>query len=141
MNLTDVLKEIASKLDTIEGLRVYPHRPDRITPPAAFPDLPERIDYDGSYGRGMDSLTIPVNVLVGKVSDRASHEQIAAYVAGSGPRSFKATLDARDPGSYQSCDDARVRTVTFAVFTIAGVDYLAASFDVDVSGQGAEPWR
>lgn len=136
MNLFAVMAEIATRLERIDGLRVHAHRPDRITPPAAFPDLPEKIDYDGTYGRGMDSVTVPVNVLVGKVSDRKSQEAIAAYVAGSGPRSFKSTLDAKSTDDYESCDDLRVRAVTFAVFTIAGVDYLAASFDVDVTGSG-----
>lgn len=135
MNLWDVMVEISTRLGQVEGLRAFPFRPNRITPPAAFPDLPDGIDYDRAYDRGMDQFTIPVNVLVGKVSDRASHEQILDYV-GKGPRSFKSCLDSKGPGDYASCDDVHVRRVQFAVFEIAGSDYLAASFDVDVTGSG-----
>jgi hypothetical protein len=137
MNLQAVREEIAARLATIEGLNTFPYRPDKIVPPAAFPDLPERIDYDGSYERGMDAMPLPVNVLVGKMSAQASHEQIAAYVAGEGPRSFKATLDSSPSNPYTSCDDVHVKSVEFAIFTIAGVDYLAASFSVDITGNGA----
>jgi hypothetical protein len=89
MNLQAVREEIAARLATIEGLNTFPYRPDKIVPPAAFPDLPERIDYDGSYERGMDAMPLPV------------------------------------------------KSVEFAIFTIAGVDYLAASFSVDITGNGA----
>lgn len=137
MNLKAVREELAARLATIDGLNTYPFRPDKITPPAAFPDLPDRINYDGTYERGMDSIPIPVNVLVGKLSAQASQEQIADYVAGEGPRSFKATLDSSPSNPYTSCDDVHVKSVEFAVFTIAGVDYLAASFSVDITGNGA----
>lgn len=137
MNLADVMAEVAEKLDIIVGLRVSPYRPDRITPPAAFPDLPERIDYDKTFRRGSDQVTLPVNVLVGKVSDRASHVAIAEYVAGSGQRSVKATLDSTDTNTYTSCDSVRVASVEFAIFAIGEVAYLAATFDVDIAGSGS----
>lgn len=132
------MEEIAARLATIEGLNTFSYRPDKIVPPAAFPDLPERIDYDGTYGRGMDEFPdLPVNVLVGKLSAQASHEKIADYVNGEGPRSFKATLDSSTTNRYTSCDEVHVKSVEFAIFTISGVDYLAASFSVGITGNGA----
>lgn len=138
MNLADAMDEIAAQLDTISGLRVHPFPPDSITPPAAVVDLPESIGFDETYGRGMDKMTIPVTVLVGKAVDRASRDQIAPYFDGSGERSIKTVLEA---GTYSAFDaeSLRVRVADdpFEVWTYAGVAYLGGAFRIDVAGQGA----
>lgn len=137
MNVIDVMAEMAEKLGTITGLRVTPYRPDSLAPPAAFPDLPERITFDGTYRRGMDQLTMPVVVVVGRVSDRASHKEILAYAAGSGPSSFKAKLDSSTTNTYTACDTVTVKTVDFVYVTLSAVNYLAAEFSVDIAGSGS----
>lgn len=137
MILADVAQEVADKLGGIDQLRSYPFRPSPLVPPVAFPDLPERITYDQTFRRGSDQITLPVNVLVGKAFDRASHEQIWAYVDGSGPRSVKARLDSSETNVYTSCDSVRVESVEFAIFPVADVAYLAASFSVDIAGPGS----
>lgn len=134
MDLNAVMDELGEELDTIAGLRVYDFPSDHITPPAAVLAWPDEITYDETYGRGMDRLTLPVVVLVGKASDRASRDTLAAYADGSGASSVKAVLEG---GTYTSCDSVRVMRAEFDVVRIAGVDYAAAVFDLDVAGQGA----
>jgi len=91
--LADVMDELAARIDTIDGLRVHAFPPDNVHPPAAIVTYPDEYMYDKTFGRGMDRLTIPVVVLVGKVSDRKSRDQLGAYVDGSGPRSIKGVLE------------------------------------------------
>lgn len=137
MILADVVQEIADKLGTITGLRSYAYRPGNLVPPVAFPDLPESITYDRTMVRGSDQITLPVNVLVGKAFERAAHEQIWAYVDGSGARSVKATLDTSNTNTYTSCHSVRVESAEFAIFPVGEVAYLAASFNVDIAGSGS----
>lgn len=134
MNLATVMDEIGEALQGITGLRVFPYTADKVTPPAAIIDLPDEITYDETYDRGADGFKIPVTVVVGKVSDRASRDAIAAYVAGSGPSSVKQVVDG---WNYTEADSVTVTRCEFAVVTFAATQYLGALFDVDVLGQGA----
>lgn len=133
MILADVMQQLAGRLDTIAGLRVHGYPADSITPPAAVVSYPDTYTLDSTYARGMDRLELPVVVLVGKVSDRASRDKISAYADGAGARSVKAVLES---GTYTAFDSARVTQVEFDIVAIAAVEYLAATFTVDVAGKG-----
>ena len=134
MNLADVMDEIAAQVDTISGLRTYPFPPDQVAVPAAIVTYPGEYTFDETFGRGLDRLKLPVIVLVGKVSDRKSRDQLGAYCNGSGASSIKAVVEA---GSYTAFDEARVERIEFDVISMAGVEYVAATFTLDVAGQGA----
>lgn len=96
MNLADVMTEIGDRLDTIAGLRVYRYPPDQVAVPAAVVTYPEDYIFDATFGRGMDTMTLPVVVMVGRVSDRKSRDLIAGYCDGAGPQSIKAVLETGD---------------------------------------------
>jgi hypothetical protein len=134
VKLEDVMDEVAARLATIEGLRVFAYPTDSVAPPAAVVSFPENITFDETYGRGMDRMTLPVVVAVGKPYARSTRPLLAAYCNGSGPASVKAALEA---GDYASCDVVRVTGIDFDVVTIAGTDYMAALFDLDIAGAGA----
>ncbi|HKX46586.1 MAG TPA: hypothetical protein VJP77_07775 [Planctomycetota bacterium] len=134
VNLADVMDEVAAQLDTITGLRAFAYPPDALVPPAAVVSYPDEVSYDQTYARGMDRITLPVVVLVGKASDRMSRDTIAGYVDGTGAGSIKAVVEA---GTYTACDTVRVSRCEFDVVRIAGIDYLAALFELDITGQGA----
>lgn len=134
MNVADVMDQIAQRLDTITGLRVFAYPPPKVTPPAAYLPYPESITYDATYGRGSDELAAGVVVVVGKVSERFCRDDLAAYADGAGARSVKAVLES---GDYTAFDTVRVSEVTFDVLPIAGVDYLAAMFELQIAGPGS----
>lgn len=134
MNLDNVLGQMATQLDTIANLRVYDFPPDQVYPPCAIVSWPDTYTYDFTYGRGSDRMSVPVVVLVGKVSDRASRTNLAAYTDGSGASSVKAVLEA---GTYTAFHELRVESVDFDVVSVAGIDYAAALFTIDVVGTGA----
>ena len=134
MNLGEVMQAVADRIDTIAGLRVYAYPPDTVNAPAAVVTYPDTYTYDATYGRGMDRLELPVVVLIGKVSDRASRDNLSRYVDGSGAASIKQVLES---GTYTAFDSCRVTGAEFDVIAIGAVEYLAATLTLDIAGQGA----
>lgn len=133
MNLADAMDELAAALAPIEGLRVFPYWTDRITPPAAIVGWPDPLTFDATFGRGSDKVEFPLHVAVGKFDARSSRDQMAKYADGSGEFSVKAAIESHTPAAY---DSARVTRVEFDVLTVAEVDYLAATFYIDITGRG-----
>lgn len=133
MNLADCMDAIATQLDTITGLRTFAFPPDSLVPPAAVVSYPEDYTYDAAYGRGMDRLTLPVVIVLGKPTDRSVRDRLGAYVDGSGTRSVKQVVEA---GTYTAFDSVRVASVEFDVVAIGGQDFMAALFSLDIAGKG-----
>lgn len=134
MNLAAVMDELAAELDTIADLRVYAFPADNVPVPAAIIGYPESITFDTTMGRGVDTIVIPIFVLVGRVTDRTSRGLLSVFVDGSGTKSIKAVLQAGKP--WVAMSSVRVASVESSVVTVAGVDYLAAVFTVNVYGSG-----
>lgn len=136
MDLGAVMDEVADRLRTIDGLRVYAYPADAVAPPAAVVTYPDEYVFDATFGRGMDTMTLPVIVMVGKVSDRASRDRVAAYCAGGGAGSVKAAVEADDPAPV-AYDTARVQAIDFDILMVGQVEYLGATFTIDIAGTGA----
>lgn len=132
MDLVAVQTEIAARLLTIHP-RVFDHMVDTITPPTFIVAMP-RITFDLTARRGKDQWQVPVLLAVGKVSDRASRDNLAPFIAGSGSKSVKQVLEAGTPTSF---DTIRVTGCEFEVMTWGTVEYLVAAFTLDITGKGA----
>lgn len=135
MNLADVMDQIAAQLRTIDGLRVVMEG-ERVSVPCAFVALPSSLTFDETYGRGSDSMTLSVVVLVSGTPPRTVRKVLGAYCDGSGDSSVKAVLEASDAG-YTAFDSARVASVAFDVYSAGAVQYPAAIFDLDITGHGS----
>lgn len=134
MNLADVMEEAGALLDTLTGLRVHRHPPGSVVPPAGVVSYPDSITFDVTGGRGVDRIDgLTVTLVVGKVTERRARDEIAAYAAGSGPKSIKALFEGHP---WETCDDLTLSRCEFEIATIGGVDYLAATFYADVLGEG-----
>lgn len=127
MNVSTVMGQIGTRLRTISGLRVFDFPPDSLQPPAAVVAWPNVLTYDSTMARGADEATFEVHVLVGKAVDRSAQQQLSLYLDGSGSKSIKTAIEAGTVG-----DSVRVSSGAVSVMTVAGTDYLAATFDVDV---------
>jgi hypothetical protein len=134
VNLASVMDELGTALETIPNLRVFPHWPDRINPPVGLVGWPDPLTYDSTMARGSDQVTLPITVLVGKVDSRSARDRVAAYADGSGTSSVKAAIDGFESTAY---DSARVTRCQFNTIPVSGVEYLAATFFVDLIGTGA----
>jgi hypothetical protein len=137
MNIADVMDQVGAQLSTIDGLRVYPWNVDKVSAPAAVVALPEEIDYDATFGRGSDSLTLDVYVFVARIDQRTGRDALAAYLDGSGSRSVKAAVDSSHTVIYTACDVVRVAKASVEPLVSGGVDYLGAVFTLEITGQGA----
>lgn len=133
------MTEIGAVLTTFTaanpGLRVYDYPPPTIVAPAIVVSYPDRIVYDATYGRGADIIRgVPVIAMVGKATDRTARDRVAQYANGSGTSSVKVTLEAH---AWVSCQEVVITECTFDVVTVAGVDYIAALFSLDIIGLGS----
>jgi hypothetical protein len=133
VDLEAVMGELEVALATVSGLRVITVG-DKATPPAAFITYPDGITFDVTYGRGSDSMELMAVVLVGRTVARETRKALAAYCEGSGSASVKAALEAY---TYTSAEVVNIPHVDFDVHTVAGVDYMAAVFTIEITGQGA----
>lgn len=128
MDVGAVMDEVTGALATIPNLRTFAYFPDKVTPPAAVVDFPS-VDYDNTFSRGADRVTLPVTVLVSRVDSRSARDRLLT-LAGQ----VKAAIEDAEPTSYHS---ARVVGVEFNhSFVLAAVEYAAAAFSVDVIGPG-----
>lgn len=131
LDLNAVMDAIGVRLNQISGLRVYDYLAESAAPPAAIVGLPADGEYDVTKDRGCDRAVVPVTVLVGKVSDRASRDALAGYVAGTGDRSVKAAVEA-DGVLAGAAKAVQVKFPAIDIVTLGTVDYLGAVFDVEV---------
>lgn len=133
MNLADVMDQLAEQLGTIDGLRVIVDD-EKVRVPCAIVAMPSAYDFDATYGRGSDTMTIPVVVLVSGVVRRTVRRSLGAYCNGSGARSVKAAVEA---GKYTAFDSVRVTGIQFDEYESAGDGYPAAIFSLDITGSGS----
>lgn len=136
MNLGNVMDDLGMGLGLIDGLRVHPYWATQISPPAAIIGWPDPLSFDSTMGRGGDRIDLPIYVLVGKIDARSSRDQLSRYLAGSGGDSIKAALERESGWSHHSFHSCRVKSAQVEVMTVAAVDYLAATFRVDIIGGG-----
>lgn len=135
MDLNTVAAELGTALGSIAGLTVPEWGVQRVSPPFALIPMPDAITYDMTYGRGGDRIEDwPLLVLIDRPARPESRRAIAAYAAGSGPKSVKAAIEDH---TYTACDTVRVTSCEFDVVSYADVSYLAAMFHLDISGKGA----
>jgi hypothetical protein len=137
VNIADVMDEMATKLEAISGLRVYPYTINSVSAPAAIVALPGQITFDTTYGRGADTVQLDVYVFVSRIVERAGRDELAAYVDGSGASSVKAALDNGPSVSYTSCDTVTVTEAQVQPLSSGGIEFLGVVFTVDIVGQGA----
>lgn len=136
MNLGAVMDEAATAVGALTGLSVFRYPPSSIDPPAAIVSYPQSVDYDETYRRGTDQFTdLEITLVVGRVDDLSTRDQVAAWSAGSGGQSVKAALEAH---RWVTCDDLTINSCEFEAWDLAGVPYLAAIFKATAVGPGTE---
>lgn len=129
LDLNAVMDGLGVRLATIAGLRVSDFPASAAAVPAALVGLPTALEYDATWGRGVDRCVVPVMVVVGRVADRAARDAMSLYLAGTGAKSVKAAVDGNLGGAAQS---VRVTGARAEVVTLGAVEYLGATFDVEV---------
>lgn len=131
LDLGSVMDGLGVRLETISGLRVFDYTPDSASPPFAVVSLPDEVAYDFTKAGGLDQATVPVHVLVSRVTDRGARDRLVPYVSSTGASSVKAAIEG-DVSLGGASDTVRVETARISVMSVGGVEWLAATFNVDV---------
>jgi len=125
--LSELRTGLATNLATITGLRTAAIMPDNPNPPIAIVQ-PDSIAYDDTFGRGMQTYTFTVVVLVGRVVERSAQNSIDAFCASTGSSSIKLALES-DKTLGGRAFDLRVTDMrSYASILVGEVNYLAAEF-------------
>jgi hypothetical protein len=138
VDLYTIMTEIKTRLSAVPNLRtVEIGWGEIVSPPAAKIYLPETIRFDTTYGRGVDVYDdLAVVVFVALTNPRSALKTLAPFMAGSGAQSIKAAIDTAS-GAYASAHDVQVVTAEIDQTKLAGTDYLAGLFHLQILGKGA----
>lgn len=126
--LSTVMDAIATEISDAGIMdRVYAWPSDGVTVPCAVVGYPTAIDFDTTFGRGSDRAVFPVYVLVGRVADQNTRDVLSGIVTGA--TGIKDALDGTLGGAVQS---ARVTDMKVEAVTVQGVEFLSATFELEV---------
>jgi hypothetical protein len=127
--ISELRTGIANNLATISGLRTTPTIPDNPSPPIAV-ILPQGVEYDNTFGRGMNTYTFAVTVIVGRVSERSGQNSLDAYVSSTGSSSIKLAIESDKTLNGKAFDLRVTDSRNYGELTVGEVTYLSAEFTV-----------
>ncbi|MEU6267692.1 hypothetical protein [Saccharopolyspora shandongensis] len=135
MDIIAVRAGLAGNASRVPNLRTFAYVPDSIAPPTFFVGEVTG-EFDGAFGRGMDTLTVVCRVLVAWADDRTGQRQLDSFLSGAGEQSLKAALE-WDSTLGGACDDLRVTGWSgYGLYEMNGNQYYGAEFNVTVIGEG-----
>lgn len=137
MDVAASMEEIAERLRQVDNLRAhgFPIGVAQVGAGTAIVGYPSGYTFDSTYQRGSDDVTLPIVVVVGEIYGKVTRDRLGEYIAGSGPRSIKGVVES---GAYTAFETVRVPTVEFDTVMIGAVEYLAAIFSAEISGEGEQ---
>jgi len=127
--ISELRTGLAANLATITGLRTAATVPDNPNPPIAI-ILPQGVEYDNTFGRGMNTYTFAVTVIVGRVSERSGQNALDAYVSSTGSASIKLAIELDKTLNGKAFDLRVTDSRNYGELTVGEVTYLSAEFTV-----------
>jgi hypothetical protein len=130
-SISSIRTGLATRLATISGLRTAATMPDLPSPPIAIV-IPDNINFDDTFHRGMDTLTFRIFLVVGRADERTAQNSIDGYCATSGASSIKAAIEG-DKTLGGNAFDCRVTDMrNYGSVLISETTYLSCEFVVIV---------
>jgi hypothetical protein len=130
-SITNIRTGLATRLATISGLRTAATMPDLPNPPIAIV-IPDNINFDDTFHRGMDTLTFRIFLVVGRADERMAQNSLDGYCATSGASSIKAAIEG-DKTLGGNAFDCRVTDMrNYGSVLISETTYLSCEFVVIV---------
>lgn len=131
------MTEVAGRVHGLGGLRAFPTPPDSAPVPFACCGAPEtpngvKLTYSRTGARGASQLTLPLLVAVAKVTDRVGWAELMAFTSDTGPNSVVLALE--EPDEYTAFDTLAVSGWEIGETTLAGVELLGVTFELDITG-------
>lgn len=127
MNVAAVMTAVANALtDELVVERAYDWPAGSVDPPCAIVGYPEAGQpFDNTMSRGTDRALFPLWIVCGAADKRSSRDVVTGFVA---PVKAALELPPADPAWLS----LRVTTWGVEFVNIAGLDYVAAKFELDV---------
>lgn len=130
MALVSELRDgLKTNLATVTGLRTADTIPDNPSPPIAIV-MPQGVSYDDAFGRGMQTYSFTILLVVHRASERSGQNALDAYISSTGSSSIKLAIES-DKTLNGKAFDVRVTDVRNYGDTMIGeINYLSAEFVV-----------
>jgi hypothetical protein len=132
---SEIRQGLVAGLKSLPGLTVSPYRAANVQPPHAVIGLPQ-IEYDSTFGRGSDTLTLQILVYVSRADDELAQANLDEFLSGHGDRSLKTVLEDTSITGLTEAMVRVVRTETGTASSADGSEWMAATFDVQVIVSG-----
>lgn len=113
--IATTLKNVYEALPDVDEVQVFDTVPDVNTTPAmvVMPAPRDPVDFNGAFGRGTDTYTFDLIIMVAKGQYSVSQKQLAQYITGYGATSVReiiynnSDLGLTD-GTDANCDGVRL---------------------------------
>lgn len=129
--IAEIKNGLATNLATISGLRTSGTIPEQVNPPVAIITF-NTVEYDSTFGRGMDMYSFTVTVIVSRADARNAQNLLDVYCAPTGTSSIKTAIEL-DRSLGSKANDLRVTSLSsYGNLTIGETNYFAAEFAVTV---------
>jgi len=136
VDLNAVAAGLAANVRAVPGLTALDHVPDSLPEPVFMVGEID-IEFDQTFGRGSDTLTITCRVMVARSDDQGGQQKLREFMAGGGVTSVKRAIEA-DRQLGGACDDLRVvRATGNRLFVVGETRYYGVEFTVMVIGDGS----
>jgi hypothetical protein len=126
---------LVDALKTLPGLTVSPYRAANVQPPHAVIGLPQ-IEYDSTFGRGSDTLSLQILVYVSRADDELAQANLDEFLSGHGGRSLKTVLEDTNLTGLTEASVTLLRTETGTASSADGSEWMTCSCDVRVVVSG-----
>jgi hypothetical protein len=128
-SITNIRAGLATRLATISGLRTSSTQPDNPNPPIAV-IIPDNTRYDDTFGRGMDTTTFRIILIVSRAAEKYAQKKLDTYVSTTGSTSIKAAIegDRTLGGTVFDCRVTEMRN--YGQISVGDVTYLGCEFIV-----------
>jgi hypothetical protein len=129
--LKDVMDTLAARLKAASYKNVYAYPTSPVQTPGVVIGYPTNIEFDVTYGDGAEAYTIPIYFLVGRELTEQARDSLSDIIAGGS--SIKRTIETNPmTGTDNQVTDCRIETIA-----VGGIEYLSATFTLDVIAQNA----
>jgi hypothetical protein len=130
-SIAEIKNGLATNLANISGLRTSGSVPEQVNPPVAIITF-NNVDYDTTFGRGLDMYSFTVTVIVSRADARNAQNLLDVYCAPTGSSSIKTAIEL-DRSLGSKANDLRVTGLSnYGNLTIGEINYFAAEFAVTV---------
>jgi hypothetical protein len=133
MDVQAIQQGLADAAATISGLNTAPSIPDAITPPLFAPTELD-FTYHRTFGPGgMTEQLFSCGLFVSRGDSATGRAALAGFLTESGPMSILAALEAdKTLGGVAGTLIVEGVRGAYRLYSIAGIDYLGATFAVRV---------